>query len=81
MSPVKTNNDSVWFDVVKWVIYALIEAEELGITQANVDEKKNYDYPTIRRFSGVEGNLSEDLGLTNRHRRGKQINLLSTWAK
>ncbi len=65
MSPVTVNNDSAWFDVVKWVIYALIEAEELGISQANVDEKKNYDYPTIKRFLGVEGNLGEGLGLSN----------------
>ncbi|MGK7920941.1 MAG: amino acid ABC transporter substrate-binding protein, partial [Trichodesmium sp.] len=65
LSPATVNNDSAWFDVVKWVIYTLIEAEELGITQANVDEKKNSDDPTIRRFLGVEGNLGEGLGLTN----------------
>ncbi|MDJ0556050.1 MAG: amino acid ABC transporter substrate-binding protein [Microcoleaceae cyanobacterium MO_207.B10] len=65
LSPAVVNNDSAWFDVVKWVIYALIEAEELGITQANVDEEKNSDDPTIRRFLGVEGNLGEGLGLTN----------------
>ncbi|NEQ75390.1 MAG: amino acid ABC transporter substrate-binding protein [Okeania sp. SIO2C9] len=65
LSPVTVNNDSAWFDVIKWVIYALIEAEELGITQANVDENKNSDDPTIRRFLGVEGNLGEGLGLSN----------------
>ncbi|MGD1701943.1 hypothetical protein [Dapis sp. BLCC M229] len=65
MSPATVNNYSTWSNVVTWVIYALIEAEELGITQANVDEKKNYDDPTIRRFLGVEGNLGEGLGLSN----------------
>ncbi|MDY7006257.1 MAG: amino acid ABC transporter substrate-binding protein [Cyanobacteriota bacterium] len=65
LGPVTRNNDSAWFDVVKWVTYALIEAEELGITQANVDEKTNSDDPTIRRFLGVEGDLGEGLGLSN----------------
>ncbi|NES78108.1 MULTISPECIES: amino acid ABC transporter substrate-binding protein [Okeania] len=65
LSPATKNNDSAWFDVIKWVIYALIEAEELGITQANVDENKNSDDPTIRRFLGVEGNIGEGLGLSN----------------
>ncbi|NEP07209.1 MAG: amino acid ABC transporter substrate-binding protein, partial [Okeania sp. SIO4D6] len=65
LGPVTKNNDSAWFDVVKWVTYALIEAEELGITQANVDEKKNSDDPTVKRFLGVEGDLGEGLGLSN----------------
>ncbi|MGK7920942.1 MAG: amino acid ABC transporter substrate-binding protein [Trichodesmium sp.] len=74
LGPVTINNDSAWFDVVKWVTYALIEAEELGITQANVDElKQNSENeeldppvdPTIRRFLGVEGELGEGLGLSN----------------
>ncbi|MGD1805578.1 amino acid ABC transporter substrate-binding protein [Dapis sp. BLCC M126] len=66
LGPVTKNNDSAWFDVVKWVTYALIEAEELGITQANVDDlKQNSDDPTIKRFLGVEGDLGEGLGLSN----------------
>ena len=63
LGPVTPNNDSAWFDTVKWVTYALIEAEELGITQANVDEKKASEDPTVRRFLGVEGSLGEDMGL------------------
>ncbi|OZH55973.1 hypothetical protein AFK68_01170 [Hydrocoleum sp. CS-953] len=52
--------------MVKWVTYALIEAEELGITQANVDDlKQNSEDPTIKRFLGVEGDLGEGLGLSN----------------
>ena len=66
LGPLTKNNDSAWFDVVKWVTYALIEAEELGITQANVDGlKQNSDDPTIRRFLGVDGDLGEGLGLSN----------------
>jgi len=65
LGPVTVNNDSAWFDVVKWTTYALIEAEELGITSANVEQMKQSDNPTIRRFLGVEGALGEGLGLTN----------------
>lgn len=65
LGPVTINNDSAWFDVVKWVTFALIEAEELGINQANVDQLKSSDNPTIRRFLGVEGDLGQGLGLSN----------------
>jgi len=65
LGPVTINNDSAWFDTVKWVTYALIEAEELGITQANVDEMKNSTDPTIKRFLGLEGDLGTGMGLSN----------------
>ena len=51
LGPVTPNNDSEWFDVVKWVTYALIEAEELGITKENVDEKKSTGKPNCPTFS------------------------------
>ncbi|HBQ99849.1 MAG TPA: amino acid ABC transporter substrate-binding protein [Cyanobacteria bacterium UBA11691] len=65
LGPLTLNNDSTWFDVVKWVTYGLIEAEELGITQANVEESKGSEDPTIRRFLGVEGDLGTGLELDN----------------
>ncbi|MBP0027011.1 amino acid ABC transporter substrate-binding protein [Roseofilum sp. Guam] len=65
LGPVTLNNDSTWFDVVKWVTYGLIEAEELGITQANVEQSKGSEDPTIRRFLGVEGDLGTGLELDN----------------
>lgn len=65
LGPVTINNDSAWFDVVKWVTYGLIEAEELGITQANVEEMKGKEDPTIKRFLGAEGDLGQGLGLDN----------------
>ena len=66
LGPVTINNDSAWFDVVKWVTFALIEAEELGINQANVDQLKgSSEDPTIRRFLGVEGDLGTGIGLSN----------------
>lgn len=65
LGPVTINNDSAWFDVVKWVTYGLIEAEELGITSENVEEMKNSEDPTIKRFLGEEGDLGKGLGLDN----------------
>ncbi|QJB28515.1 amino acid ABC transporter substrate-binding protein [Limnospira fusiformis] len=66
LGPVTLNNDSAWFDTVKWVTFALFEAEELGITQANVEEiAQTSENPTIRRFLGVEGDLGTGMGLTN----------------
>lgn len=65
LGPVTINNDSAWFDVVKWVTFALIEAEELGINQGNVDQLKGSEDPTIRRFLGVEGDLGAGIGLSN----------------
>ena len=63
LGPVTVNNDSAWFDTVKWVTNALIQAEEFGITQANLEEMKSSNSPEIKRFLGVEGSLGEDLGL------------------
>ena len=59
--------DDQWFDIVKWVHFALINAEELGITQANVEEMKGSDNPEIKRVLGQEADtkIGTDLGLTN----------------
>lgn len=66
LGPVTVNNDSAWFDTVKWVTFALIEAEELGINQSNVEQiAQTSEDPTIRRFLGVEGDLGSAMGLTN----------------
>lgn len=63
LGPVTVNNDSAWFDVVKWITYGLIEAEELGIDSSNVGEMEDSEDPTIRRFLGVEGELGQGIGL------------------
>ncbi|NJK99807.1 MAG: amino acid ABC transporter substrate-binding protein [Spirulinaceae cyanobacterium SM2_1_0] len=65
LGPVTINNDSAWFDVVKWVTYGLIEAEELEINQGNVQEQLESEDPNIRRFLGVEGDLGEGINLNN----------------
>lgn len=65
LGPVVANGDSRWFDVVKWVVYATIEAEELGISSANLAEKASSTDPSVKRFLGLEGDLGVGLGLTN----------------
>ncbi|MGB2925822.1 MAG: amino acid ABC transporter substrate-binding protein [Limnothrix sp.] len=65
LAPVVKNDDSPWFDTVKWVVYAIIQAEEFGITSTNLPQFLASEDPRIRRFLGVEGQLGEDMGLPN----------------
>jgi general L-amino acid transport system substrate-binding protein len=64
LGPAVRHGDDQWFDIVKWVLFAMMDAEELGITQANVDEMTKSSNPEIKRFVGTEGNYGEQLGLT-----------------
>lgn len=67
LGPVVRQGDDQWFDVVKWTLYAMILAEELGISQANVDEMMTSTNPDIMRVLGAEEGtkLGADLGLEN----------------
>src|SRR3974390_833702 len=65
LGPAVRHGDDQWFDVVKWVFFAMINAEEFGITSKNVDEMMKNTRPEIKRFVGTEGNFGEQLGLTN----------------
>jgi len=65
LAPVVLNNDSRWADVVKWTVFTLTNAEELGINAKNVDEKLKSTDPSVKRFLGVEGTLGKDMGLPN----------------
>lgn len=65
LGPVTVNNDSKWSDVVRFTVYALIQAEEFGITQANVAEKLKDPNPDIQNFLGVQGELGAQFGLAN----------------
>ncbi len=67
LGPAVRQGDDQWFDVVKWTLNALITAEELGITQANVEEMKASANPEIKRILGQEADskLAADLGLPN----------------
>jgi general L-amino acid transport system substrate-binding protein len=65
LAPAVRDGDAKWFDVVKWSVYALINAEELNINSQNVAGLASSNNPEIKRFLGMEGNLGEGLGLTN----------------
>lgn len=65
LGPVVRQGDDQWFNVVKWAYYALLNAEELGVTQANVEEMKSSTNPEIKRLLGLEGNFGEGIGLSN----------------
>ncbi len=66
LGPLVRHGDDQWADVVRWVLNVLIIAEELGVTQANVDSMaKGSDIPEINRMLGSEGKYGEMLGLDN----------------
>jgi general L-amino acid transport system substrate-binding protein len=64
LGPVVRHGDDQWLDVVKWVLFAMIDAEELGVGTKNIDEAMKSNIPEIKRLVGVEGNFGEQLGLT-----------------
>ncbi|MBN7763419.1 amino acid ABC transporter substrate-binding protein [Nitratireductor aquibiodomus] len=67
LGPAVRHGDDQWLDIVKWTYYALVNAEELGVNQDNLEEKMQSDNPELRRLLGTEegGKLGTDLGLTN----------------
>ncbi|MBN9444862.1 amino acid ABC transporter substrate-binding protein [Bosea sp. (in: a-proteobacteria)] len=66
LGPWVRKGDDAWFDLVRWTVIATINAEELGVTQANVEElAKTSQNPEVRRMLGAEGKFGESLGLTN----------------
>ncbi|MGB8819435.1 MAG: amino acid ABC transporter substrate-binding protein [Rhizobiaceae bacterium] len=67
LGPAVRQGDDQWFDIVKWTFNATLNAEELGITQANVDEMTASTNPDILRFLGKEADtkIGTDLGLGN----------------
>jgi general L-amino acid transport system substrate-binding protein len=65
LGPATRHGDNQWFDLVKWTHYAMLTAEELGITKANVDEMaKTSTNPDVKRLLGTEGNFGEAIGLS-----------------
>lgn len=55
--------DDRWFDIARWTFFALLDAEELGVTQSNVDETLGSDNVSTRRLLGVEGDFGAEIGL------------------
>jgi general L-amino acid transport system substrate-binding protein len=65
LGPSVRQGDSQWFTVVKWVHFALLNAEELGVTQANIDEMVGSNNPEIKRLVGKDGDFGKGIGLEN----------------
>ena len=64
IGPYVRQGDDEWFDIVRWTVFALVNAEELGVTKANLAEMLKSENPEIRRLLGVEGKFGTGLGLT-----------------
>ncbi|MGA7425384.1 MAG: amino acid ABC transporter substrate-binding protein [Rhodoplanes sp.] len=64
LGPFVRQGDDQWFDIVRWVLFAMFNAEELNVTTANVEEQLKSSNPEIKRLLGTEGNYGEQLGLT-----------------
>jgi general L-amino acid transport system substrate-binding protein len=64
LAPVVRQRDDDWMMIVKWTLYAMINAEELGVTSQNIDEALKSKKPDVMRLVGTEGTYGEDLGLT-----------------
>jgi general L-amino acid transport system substrate-binding protein len=63
LAPAIRQGDGQWDDIVRWVVYALIEAEERGITTKNVDDMAKSDDPNVKRMLGVTPGMGKALGL------------------
>jgi general L-amino acid transport system substrate-binding protein len=66
LAPTIRQNDPNWRDILNWSVYALIGAEEKGVTQANVDEFLKSEDPEVQRMLGVNGDFGKMLGLDNK---------------
>jgi general L-amino acid transport system substrate-binding protein len=64
LGPAVRHGDDQWFDIVKWTLFAMMNAEELNISSKNLDEALKSTNPEIKRFVGTEGNFGEQLGLS-----------------
>lgn len=75
LGPAVRHGDDHWFDFVKWSLYAMIEAEELGLTSKNIDQRAKSANPVIQRFVGASGEFGKMLGIDKRwaHRITKQV--------
>jgi general L-amino acid transport system substrate-binding protein len=64
LAPVVRQRDDDWMMIVKWTLYAMINAEELGVTSKNIDEALKSSKPDVMRLVGTDGAYGEELGLS-----------------
>lgn len=65
LGPAVRQGDDQWFNIVKWVHFALLNAEELGVSKANVAAMANSENQDVRRLLGLDGAFGEGIGLDN----------------
>jgi general L-amino acid transport system substrate-binding protein len=65
LGPVVRDNDLQWINVVRWVYFAMINAEELGVSSRTVDQALRSQKPEVKRLVGTSGDFGEEIGLTN----------------
>jgi general L-amino acid transport system substrate-binding protein len=66
LGPAVRHGDDRWFDIVKWSLNAMIEAEELGLSKSNIDKEAGSANPSVQRFVGASGDLGKMLGIDNK---------------
>jgi general L-amino acid transport system substrate-binding protein len=66
LGPAVRHGDDRWFDVVKWTMFAMLEAEEMGISSKNIDSQAGSQNPTVQRFVGASGDIGKMLGIDNK---------------
>ncbi len=66
LGPAVRHGDDRWFDIVKWSLFAMIEAEEMGLTSKNIDQQATGKDPAVQRFIGATGDFGKMLGVDNR---------------
>jgi general L-amino acid transport system substrate-binding protein len=66
LGPAVRHGDDRWFDIVKWSLFAMIEAEEMGLTSKNIDQALGSKDPAVQRFVGATGDIGKMMGLDNR---------------
>jgi general L-amino acid transport system substrate-binding protein len=66
LGPAVRHGDDRWFDVVKWAMFAMLEAEEMGLSSKNIDQQASSTNPAIQRVVGSTGDVGKMLGIDNK---------------
>jgi general L-amino acid transport system substrate-binding protein len=66
LGPAVRHGDDRWFDVVKWSMFAMVEAEEMGLSTKTIDKEAASTNPNIQRFVGATGDIGKMLGIDNK---------------
>jgi general L-amino acid transport system substrate-binding protein len=66
LGPAVRHGDDHWFDLVKWSLFAMIDAEELGLTSKTIDQQEKSANPVVQRFAGASGEFGKMLGIDKR---------------